>query len=77
MLRRYVAPDPEQAVQLLRQHGYAALSDRNSGMLWQRQQFHIFLAPDGELWPLGASKSAAIAAAALLGEHLVEEGVQS
>jgi hypothetical protein len=75
--RNYFAHDPEQAAQLLRQRGYTALNDRSIGMLWQRQQLYIFLAADGELVALGASKKAAVAAAALLGEHIVNEGVRS
>jgi hypothetical protein len=46
-------------------------------MLWRRQQLYVFLAADGEVVALGASKNAAVAAAALLGEHLIGEGVRS
>jgi hypothetical protein len=68
--RNYFAHDPEEAAQLLRQRGYRTLSDRSRGMLWQRQQLYVFLAADGEVVALGASKKAAVAAAALLGEHM-------
>jgi hypothetical protein len=75
-IRNYFAPDPEEAAQLLRRRGYRTLTDRSIGMLWQRQQLYIFLAADGEVVALGKSKKAAVAAAALLGEHLIGEGVR-
>jgi hypothetical protein len=73
--RNYFAPDPERAARLLRRRGYRTVSDRSIGMLWRRQQLYVFLAADGELVALGANRKAAVAAAALLGEHIVSEGV--
>jgi hypothetical protein len=38
-------------------------------MHWQRAHAHVWLAPDGELWPLGATRAAALAGWAVLSEH--------
>lgn len=52
---RYRFPDPEQAARLLLRRGYRALADRASGMLFQRSDRYVHLAPDGEAQALAKS----------------------
>jgi hypothetical protein len=63
------AADAEQAALLLRELGYTARYNGAQGMHFQRAHVHVWLAPDGELYPLGATRAAALAGWAVLSEH--------
>jgi hypothetical protein len=65
----FIHDDPEIAARILRRRGYRPLCDRASGMHWQRRHVHVWLAPDGELYPLGETYAAARAAWSMLSEH--------
>jgi hypothetical protein len=66
------ASSPEAAAALLSRLGYERYYDGAQGMHWRRQHSHIWLTPDGQLWPLGKTYASALAGWAVLAEHSQE-----